>query len=144
MKKNTTCKFCRIPLTLAMDDDYAALGDPFKLVKFAACNRCADYQETHRRLHAAIGATCYQLMITKASDKPRLEQLRDILLKSTRRFAQLVCDYVKAATLNWSEDLVDELMKKPRFFPRILADYVRVTRRAFSQSQMSAITGDEL
>lgn len=58
MKHTTNCKFCRKVIYVTIDDSYDALGDPYGLLKYAACNACADARVDKRKSEERILATC--------------------------------------------------------------------------------------
>ena len=74
MTVETTCKFCGVPLSLQIDDDFAQLDGPLvklvskfiptevaALVKLATCDRCATLRERRRRIDEAIRKVCLNL-----------------------------------------------------------------------------------
>ena len=121
MNHATTCKFCKKPLVISVDDDYAQVGDPFKLLPLAACNRCADMRVKKTSLEEAIGKVCFQVRslgqnITAdqtAKSKATLEIL-------TRAYSRMVANYINATYPAWDMECVNLLVDQPDHWPRIV------------------------
>lgn len=119
MIHQTHCKFCKSPLNIEIDDEYSKLGDPFKLLPFAACNRCADLRVRRRKVEHAIERVCARLCQGKVGNEER-DRLRDILTATTKAYASLIADWIRASSPFWHEDCVDLLMDRPAHWPKIL------------------------
>ena len=85
MKHATHCKFCKSPITIEIDDEYSKLGDPFKLIGMASCNRCADLRTERRCLEGKIKRVCMILALSANKDKSKLsDSVRDTLTDTPR------------------------------------------------------------
>jgi hypothetical protein len=105
------CQFCHKPLVLEIDDDYAATGDRFKLIPYAACNRCADLRTRRRILTEAIG---HIMAIAIFDRRPAiLDSFRTILGRLTSRYVEMVSDWTGNPEMEWDEGIVDALIRRP-------------------------------
>lgn len=104
----TKCKFCNVAITLDVDVAYLELGDPFKLLKYASCNHCADFKEARRELRdgiSALAVTYHHIggkNIEGKQDKHKAS-IRGKLLS----YAQAVCTYRRIA--HWPVPVDDAL-----------------------------------
>ena len=117
----TTCKFCKIPITVHVDNDYAKLGDPYKLLPLACCNRCADLRVSRRVLEKKIGNICTQLMFAgRKVESAARDRARTGLTHWTKEYAKLIAKWHKMDGLCWDEAVVDQLMEKPETWGDVL------------------------
>lgn len=130
MKHTTNCKFCKDPITIEIDDGYAELGDPLKLIRLAACNRCADFRVARSKYHDFFANICIEIANARRDNSPRLAHLHTIVTDASRRYAQAVCAFLRSRTLHWNEDLGTAIFNSPDKWPKLLADYRRVTFNA--------------
>lgn len=93
MNHTTTCRFCHKPITLEIDDDYAALGDPLNVLKLAACDHCAVLRVNRKRLEEKIQRACSYLEFLGTSDAKQRSILRNILLSLSRKYGQLIVSW---------------------------------------------------
>lgn len=110
----TTCKFCRVPLRLGIDDDYAAQNDCFKLIPLAACDRCADLRERRRVLHERFVSICSTLIGVRP-DSEMVQSVRASLEVATKKYLRLVSDWTGAQDLAWEETMVDPFLAAPKY-----------------------------
>ncbi len=120
MITEATCKFCKRPLSLQIDDDYAALGDPFKLTPLACCDGCADYMMARRKIFDRVKHICMKLF-GGAVEKDDLPKTREALTALVQRYMRLISDHRDCPMPDWDSGLMDDLMEKPGNFSPILA-----------------------
>ncbi|MGC1452938.1 MAG: hypothetical protein WA830_23150 [Candidatus Sulfotelmatobacter sp.] len=114
MKHATHCKFCHKPITVSIDDDYAALGDPLKLLPLAACNRCADLRVLRRTLEKKVAILCGRLIFSSGKlDASALSKAKTGLAHWTREYARMIARWHSLEGLCWDEAIVEQLMEKP-------------------------------
>jgi hypothetical protein len=115
------CKFCGCPLKLKIDDDYAALGDPLKLLPLAACNRCADFHAEMRRIKEGLRECILRLLSTKTKDLPAAKsETRPRLEKLTQRYVRAASCYSRTTVNAWAPQMVDDILDSPRSLPLVL------------------------
>jgi hypothetical protein len=130
MNHATTCKFCQKPLVIKIDDGYAEMGDPLKLLQYAACNACADLRVDIRRLEEAIGkaANFVSLLTSKQKIEVPGDKLKQALEKFTRKYAEKIAILFKKETIVWAADFPDMIFENPGQWGKIVNDYRRAIR----------------
>lgn len=123
MNHATHCKFCKTPITVDIDDDYAAIGDPFKILPLSACNRCADLKVLRRTLEEKVQRACLSLCQKrgKMGDDQR-RKIRDTLTKLTQAYAVMIARWYRKEGMAWDEECVNLLLEKPQLWHKILPD----------------------
>lgn len=134
MKHATTCKVCKMPLTVEIDDAYAYLGgDPYKLIPLATCNRCFDYVIGKRSIRRSIIKLASELVLARNSMvKPatlkKLEaESKDTFDMLSQRYAKVVSNYWHRPYL-WMEDFTEQLMATPDRIDAVLSGYEKLYR----------------
>jgi hypothetical protein len=128
-----------LPITITIDDEYATMGDPFKLLKFATCNRCADYFVTRNRLRDAIARVCGVLTLVRGAGHEQEKESRmvckisDKLEQLTKDYAQAVSTYYRTQTL-WDIEFVNMLMDRPEMVNSVLDHY----RMGYASGELKA------
>lgn len=113
MKHPTTCKFCKAPVVLEIDADYDALGDPHKLIPFAACNRCADMRVKRRWLESAICESA--TMILQAKERNAVADRQWPILETlTKKYTAMIAEWVGSNLPWWEQCIVDLIVDKPQ------------------------------
>jgi hypothetical protein len=131
MNHATNCKFCRQPIVIQVDDDYAALGDPNNLLRLATCNRCADQRTRRRALEESIKAVCLTVQFATAKGQAAaVATARPLLEALTRKYAVLVADWHNMSGYLWDEEFVNLLIEKPDKLWAILNNYWRTFRQS--------------
>lgn len=113
MKHATTCKFCHIPITLEIDDEYAALGDPYKLLRLACCNRCSDVRERKRILEDKIRKSAMALTSIRKPSQEVLETNRKNLNRLYRQYAENIARWHNCDGMAWDDAVTDFVMEHP-------------------------------
>ncbi len=128
------CKFCKRPLSLHIDDDYAKTKDPHGLLPMACCNSCSDYMEKRRSVFYAVKDYCMRLFSgeVKAKKDEDKAKAREILTKLVQRYMRVIADHRDLPMPQWDEVLVDDIMAKPGNFSSVLSRVHNV----FSQGQL--------
>ena len=117
----TTCKFCHLPISVQVDDTYAETGDPFKIIKLAACNWCADVRVSRRKLEAHLARVCRNWQLLGADPKPeQREKFGDILTRLTQAYARMVSKWHRKEGCIWDEACVQLLLDKPERWGEIV------------------------
>ena len=112
MKFGTHCKFCKKPITLEIDENYDALGDPQKLIPMACCNYCADIRELRRKLERKVQVVCTMLELAGKSSEAKS---REALVRLTKDYATMISKWTGKVN-RWDEAVVDALLKDPHHF----------------------------
>jgi hypothetical protein len=125
------CKFCKRPLELRIDDEYAKLRDPYHLLGLASCNKCADFMDDRRKVHGEIKKHAMRLF-SREIKKENLPGTREILTKLIQRYMRLIADYRDLPMPDWDNALVDDMLSKPGNYALILGQVPKL----FSQPQL--------
>lgn len=143
MRLEGKCRVCGTGLNLAVDDQYAEMGDPMKLTALATCNRCYDYKCQRDRLDSAIIKLGYLLITARQGLKSRLSGVeagvRENLMDLTKQYAQMITKHYRYPSVMWSEEFVNILMEKPEMAWRALGNYRIEARRHFRGIQQAAL-----
>lgn len=134
----TTCKFCKNPIKLQIDDSYAALErDPMGLVPLAACNRCGDARMSKRQSQDSIQRMCETLMHScrfdadgkpaGSKDEAKLRELagtlREPMLKATKAYAVAHAAVIQSKEYLWQAEFAELLLERPNRWGMILSKY---------------------
>jgi hypothetical protein len=128
MNHGINCKFCQKPISIEVDDDYAALGDPNGLLPLACCNPCADIRNDRRRIETAIARVCAAVSSLSRSEEREREIARGALVKLTKAYAEMIARWHHVSGGAWDEEGVSLLMDKPRHWPQIIGIYWQMFR----------------
>lgn len=113
MKLPVKCKFCQCEMLIDVDDDYAALGDPYKLIEKSCCNHCARLRERQRRLTEVLedlGHSVY--MASGEKERTRLREKAEKILKA---YVRHVSDWERLPTcMDWDLQILDQFMDSPQ------------------------------
>ncbi len=114
-----TCKFCKKPGFVQVDEEYAALRDPYGLLNMASCNRCADYRVSRRGIFRKTKMLCELLVqgIIPAADKPKVKESLETLVQ---RYMRLYADHYDLAMPDFDPAIVEAMMWKPAEFSGVL------------------------
>jgi len=121
MIQQAFCKFCKKPGYPIVDDAYAALGDPFNLLKLYACNRCADHQTEVGRVMRRVKMFC-ELLIQKAvgpEDRPKVQESLETLIK---RYMRLYAEHYDLSLPMYDSAIVHSIMHSPTNFAFAMRD----------------------
>lgn len=122
MKHATNCKFCKRPITVEVEDAYAELGDPFKLIQLLCCDHCADLRIERRKLERDIKNKCvgmFQVGPKKAKLKEK--ENREFLKYTTQKYAELIARWHEKEGMAWDDAIVDTLIENPERWSTVLA-----------------------
>lgn len=117
MRHATTCKFCRKPITLEIDDAYAELGDPYKLLSLAACNECADVRELRRLLEDRVRKLA---MTVAAMHHPKPEEIASVrknLLVLCEKYSRMIARWHRMEGMAFDAAVVDDILNRPDQWP---------------------------
>jgi hypothetical protein len=112
MKVNATCKFCHKPLVLTVSDEYHHAGDPYKLIRLAACNSCADNREQQRTVTENIGLVCALVSQSKNSKNVK-EASREALTRLIQKYLDLI-ERRTRIRVPFDDAIVESLISGPR------------------------------
>lgn len=129
MKHATHCQFCKIPITVEIDDSYAELGDPYKLIRMAACNRCADLRVTRRNLERLMGRQCSALCLLRSSKTKEPTEIRSNLERLTQDYARMIARWNHLDGMAWEPAIVDAILEDPHHWGDIAARMWRMCRK---------------
>lgn len=111
-----TCKFCKRPLKLHFDDEYAKLRDPFGLMRLAACNRCGDYRAKRRGLLMDLHRLC---CIAAGSEKGKEACARGIEA-ALRAYSEMFAQYQVSTPPEFDSAILESVMSKPTEYAHVL------------------------
>ena len=115
------CKFCHCDLNLVVDDDYAAIGDRFKLIEIASCNRCHDLRVMRRNIGDGVKSICIIILNSDgAAQQTVRESLRGSLSTLLRSWMGLAEDWKHNEGPEFDEAALDGLLNDPRQYPDVL------------------------
>lgn len=121
MRYGTTCKFCKKPITIEIDDSYDVLGDPQKLIPLAACNHCADVRVKRRNLESALQRQCSAIQLLNSAGVKVPEKARKNLTYLAQQYAKMIADWNHTKDTAWDDAIVDALLQKPQDWGNIIA-----------------------
>ena len=110
---STSCKFCHRPITVEIDDDYASLGDPFKIIPLASCDHCADLRVERRGLEFRLARASSIVSLLPVGEAKKREAMRAILERLTRAYAKLIARWHRMDGELWEPGIVDQIMDNP-------------------------------
>lgn len=114
------CKACGKPLSLQVDQSYAELGDPYRLVQGAVCNRCGMTELRRRGIEDNIRRICLGINAAAPACQAGLkEQGRDVLVQLVEQYCQ-VAGRAFNATLPFDLVLVEDLLQSPGRYELVL------------------------
>lgn len=111
MNVKAKCQFCSRELTLEVDDEYSRLGDPLKLLRLAACNRCADLKTKQRRIEGRLEYLTSLLLIKKTETE--MENFKRSMERTAKDYLRLICEFLRVDYVDWDEAILDALMIAP-------------------------------
>lgn len=121
MNHGTTCKFCKKPITVEIDDDYSKLHDPLKLLPIAACNRCADLRVERRKLESKVKITAMMLALAGKHRTNELEsKCRSVLDALLKQYANMIARWNYMQGMSWDEECIAVIMEHPDQWATVL------------------------
>lgn len=138
MNHAAKCKICKTPIVISFDAEYEGLGDPFKLMLLATCNRCYDLRNRRETIHAGFAVACGALacLRTPIADKHRAA-LALTVEALTKQYANYVSDFYRRQELVWDSDFTAMVIENPAKWPVILRNYRESYRKQYGQQEMS-------
>lgn len=134
MRHQTECKFCRKPIFLEIDDAYAGMRDPYKLVPMASCNRCADLRVRKRTLEERISRTCmayFQHLHVRGEKGPEQSEeaeVKQVLVALTKKYTEWFGEFSGISGYLWDMELVNLLMDRPKDWQHVIVQYCGLFR----------------
>lgn len=124
-----TCKLCRRPGTVTLQTNElcdTAWMDTFH--KLLVCNPCYDLRDKFRNAESSIVRACTSLVVldemSEGEDRSKIiRKLRESLVLSTRKYAEVMAEYRNLPTIVWDDDFVRQLMEDPSHAYSILKKY---------------------
>jgi hypothetical protein len=129
MQQKAICKFCHRPGAVIIDDGYAELGDPYKIIPLYCCDRCADLRVERRNLEARIGKGCSLAALLPEGQSKQREAIRSILERLTKAYARMVARWNHMDGELWESALVEQMMEKPNQWGQTLGQLWRMPRQ---------------
>jgi hypothetical protein len=105
------CKFCGKDLTLHIAEDYDEVGDSLKIMKLAACNRCADLKTRIRRLEGDLSKECGMLLT-----KPHFtikDRIKSRLAALSRAYLNTISNWLNREPAQWEETILEDMLENP-------------------------------
>lgn len=124
MTMNQPCRICKAVVTVEVDDDYATIGDVYKLLPSLVCNRCADLHDENRKLIDAIRASV--IRIDTASTKVReqiIQRETQTLTLLAQRYARWWKESCRGSTFISAAAIVPAIVNSPENWSAALRDY---------------------
>jgi hypothetical protein len=121
MEHKTHCKHCRAEITLIIDDEYAQMSDPHKLIPSAVCNTCGDILVAKAKFERKIQRACTALQLLPATASHDRQDLRGVLFGLTQKFCQLNAAWRRLDHSPWGDHIVKALMKHPEEWGQTLS-----------------------
>lgn len=118
MNHATNCKFCKAPITLEIDDEYSEFGDPYKLLRYAACNYCADVRVERRFLERRIARTAVAFACLVHPKEDEIKLVRGSLTKLYELYAKNIAAFHRKEGMCWDDAVIDAVMAQPRDWPK--------------------------
>lgn len=121
MKHALHCKFCKKPITVEIDDAYAELGDPMKLLPMACCNPCADLRVKRRNIEENIKAVAMILVQCKGKVPQAISQMASEQLRvKTQAYCKLIAEWHDMSGMAWDENIPAAIMDHPDMWYSVL------------------------
>jgi hypothetical protein len=114
MKIGASCKFCKKPITLTIDDSYNAVSDPMKLIPLASCNRCSDLRVERRVLEKKIEFICMMRHLDKKLALSKFAEHRAALEKLCQQYANMIARWHNKEGMAWDDACLDQIMEQPK------------------------------
>lgn len=126
------CKFCHKPLVLRCEAEYGDFGDPYKLVRLAACDWCADLRVRQRTIIDGLKHVVY-LMGYGAPD----EKLKEAARKLLKGYVRLASDWLKIdPAMDWDEAIVEDFLARKNKLGAVLSGIWKMARQQASQEKL--------
>lgn len=137
MIQHLKCKFCGKAISVEIDDGYSKLGDPFKLMRMASCNPCADMRTKKRDLEFQITALCRHLIFCQGKNRDNeVNHKRDLMFRLTKDYATVVAQWEKAKTVVWDAEFPEQLLNNPENIRTIVGKYWETVRHLNRQPDL--------
>lgn len=120
MKVSLHCKFCQLPITVEIDDEYAKTHDRFKLLRYCCCNHCADVRVTRRYLQGKIESVAIAFAAKFNPKEEDKAKVRDTFTKLLVRYAKNIASFHRMEGMAWDDGVVDAIMSQPNQWAEIL------------------------
>lgn len=120
MRHALNCKFCKKPISVEVDDDYAKLGDPYKILPLGCCNRCADLRERRRVLADKVRRTANAFGVLHKPSKAAVEDARMVLSNLCHKYAKLIAEWHGQEGECWDDTVVDAILETPNCWGEVL------------------------
>jgi glycosyltransferase A (GT-A) superfamily protein (DUF2064 family) len=132
------CKFCEKQIFLQIHKDCPPLDQKI-WTSMAACNRCADYKVTLRKIYEAGNAMVLEYA---RSGNDQLKQAaapvtRRALEDTTKKLARVVCNHYNVE-YTWDRDLVDAIMEQPDKCAMAMSYFETQIKRVRKQADQQA------
>lgn len=140
------CKFCRIKLQVEIEDDYLLLrggvfGEIPTLVKLASCNRCADYENSKRRIRDATEKAARTLSLeiyARRDASPLAESSRGAIHRLFEKWFDLICNHLLIETQR-DENFVRMIYTRPEKWAQAFHLYERSCREIAEDARRGKI-----
>lgn len=142
MIKASKCKVCGKPITLNIDDDYAELGDPYKLEKLGTCDKCVAQHALQQKMNTALERISAMLRIVgnDVEERPALLGKAEKILKA---YLRLISTKEKLREeLPWDDTILDKYAAHPEKLDGVI-DFMRDTVRQVVRQQQLDLIGRE-
>lgn len=141
----TECKFCGSHVECEIDESYMALrspllGDVPTLIKLAACNRCADYENAKRRLRDETEKCARTLSLeiyARRHSSPLAETSRSNLRVLFSKWFECVCGHFLIETVK-DDEFVSLILSKPHNWANAFYRYEKGCRTIAVQAHKAA------
>lgn len=114
------CKFCQKPISVTVDDDYAKLGDPYKILPLACCNRCGDLREQRRALTDRVRRAANAFGAIHHPSENTVESARKGIGGLCKKYAELIAEWHNKDGCCWDEAVVETILANPNQWGEVL------------------------
>lgn len=135
MKQSTHCRFCHIPMSVDIDENYDRTGDPLQIMKLATCNRCADLRTRFNGIRNAIKNLCMVLVQTNKLSEEDQEKTTRAMTVLFERYAKLIADWNKVPIPTIDPTVIKTLIANPGRFEIFLRNIWDQYRRVSDEPQ---------
>jgi len=135
----TNCKFCHRPITVEIDDDYAKLGDPYKLIEKSCCNQCADVRVAKRVLEERISRVATEFAaVHNPSDGVKM-LTRKKLTRLIEAYARTIARWHRVDGMAFDAACIDDVMNRPDKWAVVLSGLWKMFREWQHQQQQKEL-----
>jgi hypothetical protein len=137
MNHATNCKFCKKPITIEIDDAYAALGDPQKLLPISTCDRCADLRVERRCVEDRVKTAALTLANAKGHARQEMQsRFSGIFERLLHDYARLIARWHYLQGESWDDAALETILIHPEAWHSVLETLWKVFKDANKEREL--------